>query len=180
MSKKKKRTILFSISSGVIILIVGVFLAFGKIEKKVWLETEGLNWNSQAVIEVKVKGIEGEYQGGNLSIKFDKRQIEVIEVIEGDISVGSEEIKYPIWSADEVSANETGSLNLMYLDQTAEQFPYINPEGTIIKVLISVKPGVSKSEEIIMDINNIKFASVSNESFVPDRMNVKGLKEKVK
>ena len=82
-----------------------------------------LSQNSEFVLDVTVSEFgEALYPAASMSISFDSSRLELMAVEEGNVFVcnygGQTEQKLPSWSCNVEQSNESGNINVMYLDMT--------------------------------------------------------------
>lgn len=130
---KKKKIIVFSI-----ILIVAVALSLamvffwlqnGKTERDVPLlivetpQRVSLSQDREFVLDVTISDFgEALYPAASISVLFDSSHLDFLAVEEGNVFVcnygGQTEQKLPSWSCNIERCNESGNINVMYLDMT--------------------------------------------------------------
>ena len=123
----------------------------------------------EAEIDVKLKGLEGEYPAASFEIAFDRNKLEFLEVRQGNLEVTNlptGETVIPEWQFSRENANSSGTVNLMYLDMTAGDNP-ISGESTggdvLFRLVFRVKDSCGEGETLTLTTEQATFAAVNEE-----------------
>lgn len=135
--KKKKRTVLLIVL--LILLVVGVLLFFllrdgGTFSSvpTVTIETpdkKSVSDREPFSLQVQLSALgEDSYPAASFSIGFDPSKLEFIGLDEGNVIISNSDNAYgvslPEWSVNVERANETGVINIMYLDMTGGRYAF--------------------------------------------------------
>lgn len=137
---KKKKTL---IALGAILLIAAVVIPFlflrgcgdeSVAAPAVSIETRGnlsASDREPFSLELRLTTLgEDIYPAASFCIAFDPSKLEFLGIEEGNVSVTDPEsssgFKIPEWSVDITRSNQTGKINLMYLDMTGGRYAFRN------------------------------------------------------
>jgi len=133
---KKKKQIMIGIGTVILILIM-LFLIYIKIISDIptlTVETPQrirISENEEFILDVTISDLGNTlYPAASVSISFDSSRLEFIGVEEGNVFVHSdknaagEARKLPEWSCNPEVCNETGMINIMYLDMTGGRYAF--------------------------------------------------------
>lgn len=137
VSKKKKRAILAVVFAVLILVIILIFTRFGdSVAKEPTLTVEtpqkiSAGSSETITIDVSISALgDALYPAMSVSLSFDSSRLEFLGVSEGNVFILDDENsagvaqKLPDWSCNVQHSNETGKINIMYLDMTGGKYAF--------------------------------------------------------
>lgn len=137
VSKKKKMAILTAVLAGLILAIILIFARFcDSVAKEPTLTVEtpqkiSAGSSETITIDVSVSTLgDALYPAMSVSLGFDSSRLEFLGVAEGNVFITGDENsagvaqKLPDWSCNVQHSNETGKINIMYLDMTGGKYAF--------------------------------------------------------
>ena len=137
VSKKKKRAILAVVFAVLILAIILIFTRFGdSVAKEPTLTVEtpqkiSAGSSETITIDVSISALgDALYPAMSVSLSFDSSRLEFLGVAEGNVFITGDENsagvaqKLPDWSYNVQHSNETGKINIMYLDMTGGKYAF--------------------------------------------------------
>lgn len=131
VSKKKKMAILTAVLAGLILAIILIFTRFvDSVAKEPTLTVEtpqkiSAGSSETITIDASISALgDALYPAMSVSLSFDSSRLEFLGVAEGNVFILDDENsagiaqKLPDWSYNVQHSNETGKINIMYLDMT--------------------------------------------------------------
>lgn len=106
------------------------------------------------------------YAAASFSIGFDKSRLEFLGVEEGNVTVldnGSGE-KMPEWSVNAEKSNETGMINIMYLDVTGGKNAFLQTllseeDNVVLRLSFRLRGSAKRSDVYETEIKDAVFAA---------------------
>ena len=118
----------------------------------------------EIVIDVVVNELpDREYPAASLSIHFDNDRLEFVGVRHGTMVTRGPGGDYsvPAWSNDVTAANEYGIINIMYLDLTAGEHPYvITDEDLLLSLVFRLTDGLQSGDVLHVTLEDAVFATL--------------------
>ena len=137
VSKKKKKAILAVVFAVLILVIILIFTRFGDSAAKeptLTVETPqkiSAGSSETITIDVSISALgDALYPAMSVSLSFDSSRLEFLGVSEGNVFILDDENsagvaqKLPDWSCNVQHSNETGKINIMYLDMTGGKYAF--------------------------------------------------------
>lgn len=137
VSKKKKKAILAVVFAVLILAIILIFTRFGDyVAKEPTLTVEtpqkiSAGSSETITIDVSISALgDALYPAMSVSLSFDSSRLEFLGVSEGNVFILDDENsagvaqKLPDWSCNVQHSNETGKINIMYLDMTGGKYAF--------------------------------------------------------
>ena len=173
MMKKKKLFFILGIAISAVIITALALLTFGnrtgdsvptlKLEapQKVTLSDETVT----ASLTISALG-EALYPAASASISFDHSRLEFLGVEEGNVTVhdGSGKSKLPDWSYNTAQSNESGIINVMYLDLTGGKNSFSNQlfdkeRNVVLRLKFRLRGSLSEGDVCDLIIEDAVFAA---------------------
>lgn len=137
VSKKKKIAILAAVFAVLILAIILILTQLGDFTAKeptLIVETPQkirAGSNETITIDVSISALgDALYPAMSVSLSFDSSRLEFLGVAEGNVFILDDEDaagvaqKLPEWSCNVQHSNETGKINIMYLDMTGGKYAF--------------------------------------------------------
>ncbi len=132
MNPKTKKKLIIGISTGVLALLLILFLLFMNWDKitggtpTLTIETPqkiSKTETEEFTLDITISSFgDAIYPAASMSIAFDPSRLEFIGVEEGNVFIRNDESdvpqKLPNWSCNPEQCNKSGKINIMYLDTT--------------------------------------------------------------
>ena len=166
VSKKKKRAILAVVFAVLILVIILIFTRFGdSVAKEPTLTVEtpqkiSAGSSETITIDVSISALgDALYPAMSVSLSFDSSRLEFLGVAEGNVFILDEENaagvaqKLPDWSCNVQHSNETGKINIMYLDMTGGKYAFtkdlLASDGNVLLRLQFRLRGSARSGDVL-------------------------------
>ena len=135
--------------------------------------TQKLAAGQELVLDVTVSHLgEARYPAMSASISFDSSRLEFLGVEEGNVFVldasGTAGRKLPDWSCNVQNSNDTGRINVMYLDMTGGRNAFAQEllaeeENVVLRLRFRVRGSVRSGDVLDLIVEDAVFAA-SDES----------------
>ncbi len=111
---------------------------------------------------------DGRYPAMSMRIAFDASRLEFLDIEEGNIFVLSDENsigqKLPDWSCNVQSSNETGLINIMYLDMTGGRNAFVKEllaeeENVLLRLRFRLRGSVRADDVLDLIVEDAVFAA---------------------
>ena len=176
---KKKKRCFWIVGIGILIAVVVVLLFNGKDSDSgapmLMIETpqklSAAN-HKEFSLDVTISDLgPARYPAMSMSISFDASRLEFIGVEEGNVfilnSENSSGRQLPDWSCNVKNSNETGVVNIMYLDMTGGKYAFskgllAEEENVVLRLRFRLRGSVRKGDVLELTLEDAVFAA-SNE-----------------
>ncbi len=181
LSKKQRRILLVSAVLLLAVLVLVIFFLFrgGSLLSSapaVTVETPGKMSHTEResfslALELSALA-EADYPAASFSISFDPEKLEFLGLDEGNVSVknpGSRSgAALPEWSVNVDKSNETGQINIMYLDMTGGKYAFLKEllqeeDNVLLYLKFRLRGSVKQGDVYELCIDDAVFAA-SDES----------------
>lgn len=176
--KKKKR--LWIVGIGVLVAVIVFFLLKCNDSQSgvptLMIETPqklSASKRDEVVLDVTISDLgEARYPAMSMSVSFDASRLEFLGVEEGNVFIlnGENSLgqQLPDWSCDVKNSNETGMINIMYLDMTGGKYAFskellAEEENVVLRLRFRLRGSVRKGDVLDLILEDAVFAA-SNES----------------
>ena len=174
--KKKKRAVLLIVL--LTLLVVGGLLFFllrdGGVFSSVptvTIETSdkrSVSDREPFSLQVQLSALgEDSYPAASFSIGFDPSKLEFIGIDEGNVIIGNPDNAYgvslPEWSVNVKRANETGVINIMYLDMTGGRYAFsgelLEDDNVLFLLNFRLRGSVRTGDILELSLDDAVFAT---------------------
>ena len=199
MEPKTKKKLYIGIGIVVLLfLLISFLLSYNKdnvISDKPTLTIEtpqkvSLKEEKEIVLDVTLSSLgDAIYPSASMSISFDASRLEFMGVEEGNVFIcnveGSVPQKLPDWSCNPEKCNETGKINIMYLDITGGKNAFskellAKEDNVVLRLRFRLRGSVRKGDVCDLIFEDAVFAaSDENESLAMTRNTLKVRNSKI-
>ena len=107
------------------------------------------------------------YPAASFSIGFDTSKLEFLGIGEGNVTVRNPDtasgVSLPAWSVNKERANETGIINIMYLDMTGGKYAFskdlLGERGVLLLLNFRLRGSVRKGDILELSLDDAVFAA---------------------
>lgn len=182
--RKKKRKNLIFLSTSVLLVLLAAGTVFflllqggGEISSApaVTIETPGrknVSDKEPFAIRVRLSALgEDRYPASSFSIGFDPSKLEFLGLDEGNVTVSNPDNAYgvslPEWSVNVQRANETGAINIMYLDMTGGRYAFseefLEEDNIVFLLKFRLRGSVRTGDILELSLDDAVFAANDGE-----------------
>ena len=177
---KKKRSWIWIAGIGILIAVVAFLLLNGKDSDSgvptLMIETPqklSASKRDEFVLDVTISDLgEARYPAMSMSVSFDVSRLEFLGIEEGNVFIlnGENSLgqQLPDWSCDVKNSNETGMINIMYLDMTGGKYAFskellAEEDNVVLRLRFRLRGSVRNGDILELNFEDAVFAA-SNES----------------
>lgn len=108
------------------------------------------------------------YPAASMSIRFDPSRLEFMGVQEGNVFVGNTEnsigLALPEWSCNVSASNETGIINILYLDMTGGDYAFgrellVGKDNVVLRLQFRLRGSVRPGDVMELVVEDAVFAA---------------------
>lgn len=108
------------------------------------------------------------YPAASMSIRFDPSRLEFMGVQEGNVFVGNTEnsigLALPEWSCNASASNETGQINILYLDMTGGDYAFrrellAETDNVVLRLQFRLRGSVRAGDVMELVVEDAVFAA---------------------
>lgn len=193
MNPKTKKKLFIGIVTGVLLLLLILFLLFMNWDKIVsgtptlTIETPqkiSISETEEFTLDVTISALgEAIYPATSMTIAFDASRLEFIGVEEGNVFIRDDESdisqKLPNWSCNPKQSNKSGKINIMYLDTTGGKNAFskellAEDDNVVLRLTFRLRGSVRSGDVCDLIFDDAVFAaSDENESLAMTRDTLK-------